>query len=240
MKLQGYFHFVDRIHAGFNILASKLLKRTRTKFTRGRVNEDTSNSDTVEGEGEYDLRESIEDYSETNETILKYMLFRTDGIIEISVHQLAYSIDVLSVNENNEQLLDAEYTPDHHGVYSTEISRQLQHLAENGEIETLSDMYQGELITRYNKSDHVDDIDESQKCIIEHILSESNERVGDPSELVEIVRKHPTRKSTEFGQTIELSSDPVSSEHSSTSVGDEDLWDNILSGFDSPDENKDE
>lgn len=154
-------------------------------------------------EAKYRFREDKEriDVDDDLAVILKQLLFITDGLYEIEIHQLVYNIDLLILENYERRILDVEYTPDYHGVYSVNVSMALQKLSESHEIEAIADRYEGEPVTRYNRSKPVQ-IDKDLGLVIDKVLSEIDR--CDMESLIKRSREQWARENTDFGESIDL------------------------------------
>lgn len=179
--------------------------------------------------GVYPSREDSEGLNDRSSRIIGGLLYNTDGLYEIEIHQLAYNLDVFSLEYFGDRLLDAQYKPDYHGVYSEDISIGLQSLSDQGEIEPTADMYEGELVTRYDRTKEVK-VDEPTAQIIRHVLSELEDFNMD--DLINRTRDHWAREKTEFGEQIPL--DPTEFDTESSSAEFQQLFDTPPSDIEDP------
>ena len=151
--------------------------------------------------------ESVQECDDGSKSIINEVLYNRGGIYEIELHQLVFNIDVYAIKHNGEKLTEFEYTPDHHGVYSETLSSSVQELAEAREIEAIADMYQGEIMPRYNRAEPVEIADDTQSTI-RSAIDMIGEKSNNIHELVDFTRQDPARNETDFGDTIRLENYP--------------------------------
>lgn len=221
------FSFKEIITATHHIKSQILLKASLQKGIMGFGSERDENESPEAGEYSSPHKKgSKTTIDEHSSDVLKEILLKTDGLYEIEVHQLSYLSDVFSVENSDDVLLDVEYTPDYYGVFSDEISRSLQQLAESGEVQAVADMFDEAPIAKYDRKRSTNG-DEDLTHVVEYVLSELDHY--DIQEIIELNKSHSPRNNTSFGEAINFKQykqniddgtvEPVFKEPSNEAVG---------------------
>lgn len=173
------------------------------------MGEDSKKSDNS-GADIFDFHESSTRRYDYTCNALKEILFRTSELYEMEVHQLAFALDIFSIEEYGQEILGVSYTPDYHGVYSREVSLSLQDLANNDEIEAKTVIYKGRSIVKCNRKEEVqmDDLSseeaEDLKSIVFYVLSDIKGDFDTSVGIRKWVRNHRARNNADFGEKIDL------------------------------------
>lgn len=145
--------------------------------------------------------ESRVELDEKSSDVLNALLFRGDGLYEIEVHQLAYLIDVFAVEKYQTPVLGVAYTPNPNGVYSADLSLKLDKLAQDDHVRSIPELYDGDLIAVYNRTEPVKS-ERGLKRLVDEVLTQTSP--SNSEQLTEVVKNHSARSSTTYGELIDL------------------------------------